>query len=109
MTKADKAALELAMKIASRDRARAQQLKDMLDGDKFNPPRPWEEVAKFAASCCQMDALNLKPWERPPCHPGIDPLRGDGSIKLRERMDAAGISPWHPSPMAALQAKRKPA
>ena len=106
MTKNDKAALDLAMKIAAKDPSRAAQLKDFLDGDEFNPPRPWREVAQFAAYCCQMDSLRLKPWEQPPCRPHVDALCGDGSIKLRERMDAAGISPWHPSPMTALRAKR---
>jgi hypothetical protein len=109
MNNKDKAALELAMKIASRDRQRAAQLKDFLEGDEFTPPRPWEDVAKFAASVCQSNALNLKPWESPPCHPGPDPFGGDASVKLRERMDEAGVSPWHPDPMAALRAKRKPA
>jgi hypothetical protein len=100
------------MKIANRDPFRAGQLRAMLDGKPdgrggwFIPPEAWEKVAKFAASCCQVDALNLKPWEMPPCHPGIDPLRGDGSLKLRAKMDAAGISKWHPDPMAALRDHR---
>src|SRR6476646_12142584 len=38
VTKNDKAALELAMKIAAKDPSRAAQLKDFLDGDEFNPP-----------------------------------------------------------------------
>ncbi len=27
----------------------------------------WDEVAKFAAYCCQSQALHLKPWDEPPC------------------------------------------
>src|SRR5262245_22937162 len=100
MAAKDEAALEEAMKIASKDPMRAEQLKHFLDGDKFNPPVSWWRVAKFAASLCQRDSLKLQPWEPPPCRAHRDPLG----------VDAAGISQWHPSPMDALrqakQAKR---
>jgi hypothetical protein len=28
--------------------------------------RPWEDVARFAASCAQSKSLGLQPWQNPP-------------------------------------------
>ena len=114
MTKNDKQALELAMKILARDKRWGPHLQERLAGTRYkNPfpdrewihePQPWEEVAKFAARICQRDALNLTPWEYPPCnaHRTDHPLDNDGSEKLRDRMLAAGVSIYHPDPLRAL-------
>jgi hypothetical protein len=115
MNDKDKAALEQCMEIQMRDKSRAGQLQWMLDGmpDPTGPngphggwfckPQSWEDVARFASSICQHQSLNLKPWESTPGNPCVDPMGGKGSIKLREKMDAAGISPYHPDPLAALK------
>ena len=109
-TDKDQEALELAMKIAMRDPRRAEHIKGKLEGSNpnprggfFCPPEPWQEVAEFAASLCQRKALDLAPWENPPCHAHIDPMGGDGSVQLLEKMEAAGISRFHPDPLRALE------
>jgi hypothetical protein len=109
----DKEALELAMQILARHRVWGPALEERLKGKRYaNPhptngewilkPEPWEVVAKFAAGICQRDSLNLSPWESTPCHAHRDVFNNDGSIELRDRMVAAGVSIWHPDPPAAL-------
>jgi hypothetical protein len=105
----DKEALELSIKIASRDKSRAGQLQEMLAG-KPNPhggwfiePSPWEKVAAFAAYCCQAAALKLSPHEIAPCNAHVDCMGDDSSVKLLAKMEAAGVSRWHPDPLAACE------
>jgi hypothetical protein len=71
---------------------------------------PWEEVAIFAAYCCQREALSLKPWQEPPMHAGADrpldssPLMGHvAAWELRRRLLAAGLSVFEPDPVRALE------
>jgi hypothetical protein len=110
----DKAALELAMKVLERHPTWGPAIKERLEGKKYETPHavngewifapePWDEVAKFAASICQSDALNLAPWEHPPCNAHVDTFGNDGSLRLLAKMEAAGISQWHPDPMRALE------
>src|SRR6516165_10822771 len=92
----DREALQLAM-VQAREGpdGRADQLDRMLQR------RPWFEVARFAAAHCQCRALKLLPWELPPVWSGVgDDPEAD---KLWERMQRAGISRYHPDPMAALE------
>ena len=110
----DKAALELAMSRCKAEGAgRAEQIESMLNGTHYadksfgkwaDPPRPWAEVAQFAAYCAQFIALRLRPWERPPCHSSGE--GDDAAAVLLRRMLKAGISRWHPDPMAALEAAK---
>ena len=91
---------------------RREQLDWMLNGEQpFLPPRPWLEVASFAAYSVQGDALRLKLWQSPPCHLSIEDGKVrdcdiEGQILLR-RMVAAGLSTFEPDPIAALAAKAK--
>ena len=41
-------------------------------GEWILAPESWEEVAKFVVGICQTQALNLSPWEYPPCRAGRD-------------------------------------
>jgi len=101
----DKAALTRAMNIAMADpRYRDQLLSKAMH-------QPWREVAEFAASCCQIDAMHLSPWERPPCHGYLlevngttfcDPKAG----KWYDRLAAANLSIYEPNPPAALAAAK---
>jgi hypothetical protein len=107
MTKNDRAALELAMEYARRDPMRAEQLDSKLAGTRFTsgkgwaiPPEPWEAVARFAAYGCQMKSLRLRPWETPPCH--VDESRTSREASFLRKMLAAGVSRFHPDPLAAL-------
>jgi hypothetical protein len=61
MTRKDRAALQLALKMMRRDPMRAKQLDDMLAAG-----RSWQEVAEFASYSMQFRTLRLKPWEVPP-------------------------------------------
>jgi hypothetical protein len=127
MTKHDKAALELAIESCKAEGdGRAEQIDSMLSGVRYedrsigkwaNPPRPWAEVARFAAICCQTRALRLAPYEMAPCQADRDPpgppSRGSGwagsypqARALLDRMLKAGVSQWHPDPLAALEAAK---
>ena len=108
MTQKDKAALKLAMEHARREAGRGEQLDSMLNGTRLQegkgwacPPEPWERVAQFAASCVQSRSLRLKPWESPPCQADVD--GGGHDAELLRKMLAAGVSTWHPDPIAALE------
>ena len=87
------------MEIASQEPARAEQLQSMLEHDS------WEEVARFAAYHSQNVALNLKPWEEPPCVADEDDPneRDKGAQKLLRRMLDAGVSRFDPDPLAAIE------
>jgi hypothetical protein len=96
----DREALQLAMVQARQGPdGRADQLDRMLER------RPWFEVARFAAAHCQCRALRLLPWQLPPVWVGVgdDPQ----AEKLWERMQRAGISRYHPDPLAALEKAEK--
>jgi hypothetical protein len=65
LTEADRDALTLAIEVTRRESpGRRQQI------DSFLSSRPWDDVATFAASCAQSRALDLPPWQPPPCHIG---------------------------------------
>ena len=100
MDKRDREALTqaLAMCRAESD-ARAWQIDSMLED------RPWAEVARFAASCCQSRSLHLEPWSLPPCSVSEDDdsdVDAD-AVKLLREMLAAGVSRYHPDPLTALE------
>ena len=100
----DREALERAMQIAQRDPLRSEQLQKKLEDDE------WREVAEFASYHCQIHALNLKPWEDPPCtEDEDDPTPRDRSAQaLLRRMLRGGVSRYEPDPLAALaEAKRR--
>ena len=105
----DRTALELSMQIARTKLGRAEQLNSMLRGSEFSSPRSWVEVAEFASYCCQCRALNLKPWQSPPCHADEDDAnpRDEKARALLRRMLRAGVSRYDPDPMAALERKPK--
>src|SRR5262249_9050813 len=74
--------------------------------------QPWQEVAKFAASCCQCHVLGLKAWMAPPCaaHEDVEPAEYGNSygnrraeVELLRRMLSAGLSRFEPSPLEALE------
>jgi len=89
----DLKALRECMEIASREPDRAMQLQSMLED------RPWAEVAQFACFCVQGDALRCKPWESPPCAASGD----EAAQNLLQKMLSAGVSQFHPDPLAALE------
>jgi hypothetical protein len=139
LTDVDLAALQLAIDLTlagdPEGPGRAEQVRDMLQGYRSqitdHPPQPWFEVASFCASCQQTARLNLLvPCLTAPCdiltreaaedilEEGPIPACHDVSIDISNCMPArllldmlnAGISPYHPNPLAAIaearQAKR---
>jgi len=92
----DREALALAMKIACLDPMRREQIDSKLLDE------PWHEVAAFASYLCQCRNLKLKPWEEPPCAVDEDAAEDSPARTLLRRMLAAGVSRYHPDPMAAL-------
>jgi hypothetical protein len=69
--------------------------------------RSWQSVAKLASYIEQCRNLELRQHETAPCWV-IDPDAADGkdrdAAKLVRRMRVAGVSQYHPNPMAAIQA-----
>jgi hypothetical protein len=108
MIDVDHDALTRAMEIARRDPGRAWQLDQKLTF------QAWEDVAAFAAYNCQADALNLAPFESPPCV--VDEHADDTSPagaslsaesrpaarRLLRHMLAAGLSRYEPDPLRAM-------
>jgi hypothetical protein len=107
MNLTDRTALERAL-VACRaeSSARAKQIDSML------ADRPWEDVAQFASSCAQGRALDLMPWQSPPCHANLralsepfgDPRAARESAELLKKMQALGLSRFEPDPLAAIAA-----
>ena len=69
-----------------------------------------DEDKRFAAYSLQIDNLQLSPLQSPPClltgDDDVDPVDLDAEKILRKMLDA-GISPWHPDPLAVLVAQKK--
>jgi hypothetical protein len=80
------------------DKARAEQVRGMVRDDG------WEYAAEFCAHLLQVAALNLRPWECPPCSavPG-------GSLpesKLLDKLIAGGYSKFYHDPTEVLVGPR---
>jgi hypothetical protein len=103
--KHDRAALKLALEqtLAEKDQARVAQVRRMLEG------RTRLEVSQFCSFHRQIDALGLHPWELPPCLGDMENPNGrdERAWTLLQRMRKAGISRWHPNPLAACEAAEK--
>ena len=65
MRRVDQDALRRALEMA---KAQSPGRREQIDAKLAD--EPWENVAAFAASCCQSRNLHLKPWECPPCDAG---------------------------------------
>lgn len=102
LDEADLAALRLAFaRSHASSKLRARQLDEMVK------ERGWQEAAEFAAYDCQFDSMQLRPWQDPPClvaDPNEPRVGEEMAARILRRMLKAGISRWHPDPMAALEA-----
>jgi hypothetical protein len=99
---ADMAALKRAIVIVMQHPGRARELADLI------LQRGWRVAAKIAAFDCQCRALDLKPWQMPPC---AGRVRGDKSPagRLLKRMAERGVSRWAPDPLRAISEASPPA
>lgn len=103
----DREALERAIELArAESAAQRQQIEDML------ATRGWERTARFAAYCCQDAALNLRPWQTPPCWilgdpdrllaaQTADPDHRRAAVLCRKLLDL-GLSRYEPDPIDAI-------
>lgn len=90
----------LQLTLAGDDQGRAQQVRSMLVEDD------WWYAASFCAYYQQCRALNLKPWESPPCHiDEEDRDRDPDAVRLLKRMLSRGISRYDPTPIDSIKAK----
>lgn len=101
----DREALNRALQLtlAEDEQGRAEQVRSMLTDDG------WWYAASFCASHRQCAALNLKPWESPPCHVDEDDPRDRNrdAVRLLKRMLSRGISRYDPTPLESISTKRK--
>ena len=99
----DRRAMELAIEMARADsETQRREIDDRLR------TQPWQQVAEFAVWCCQDRSLKLRPWDCPPCctkdveDPSDDWGYRPQEVALLRRMLAAGVSRFHPDPLAAI-------
>jgi hypothetical protein len=95
VNRVDRGALRRALQLARAESPRrAAQIADKLKDES------WEDVAEFAAYCCQIDNLGLKPWQDPSMYAE---LRSDqDALTLLVKLLGAGPSRFEPDPVAAL-------
>ena len=107
MTRNDERAMRLAIKMVRQEGPTSdRQIERMLARESF------EKVGKFAAYSCQCRALNLRPWQYPPCWVDSDASyntaddedhgRPAAAMLLRQML-AAGVSRYRPDPIRALE------
>jgi hypothetical protein len=97
VNRVDRAALRRALQLARAESpGRAAQIAEKLKDE------PWEKVANFAAYCCQIDNLGLKPWQDPPMYAELRSDRPD-ALAVLVKLLGAGLSRYEPDPVAALQ------
>jgi hypothetical protein len=101
----DREALNRALQLtlAEGEQGRAEQVRSMLTEDG------WYYAASFCAYHQQCQALNLKPWESPPCHVDGDKFRDrdHDAVRLLKRMLSHGISRYDPTPIDSIEAKQE--
>jgi hypothetical protein len=93
--------------IASRSRWSASKIRrDRRDAVQPNA----ERGRRFVVGRCQDRNLQLRPWECPPFRtrdvdePSDEWGNRPGEVALLKRMLRAGVSRFHPDPMAAIEA-----
>ena len=94
------------------DAGRARQIDAKLADE------PWEDVARFAASCAQSRSLGLMPWQGVPFRadlrhldrPFDDPRGERQAAELLQRLLKLGLSRFEPDPIGAIAEaeQRKP-
>lgn len=99
----DREALNRALKLtlAQDEAGRREQVHSMLVDDG------WWYAASFCVYHRQCEALNLKPWESPPCHVDEDdPYDHPKALGLLKRMLSYGMSRYDPTPIDSLKEKQ---
>jgi hypothetical protein len=88
-----------------RDRLRAESPGRAAQIDGEVKDEGWESAAVFASYCCQCEALDLRPWQDPPCFAEIRP--DSDSLALLVKLLGHGLSRFDPDPVAALARARR--
>jgi hypothetical protein len=79
-----------------------------LAWETFREREPNTDRKRFAVYSLQYGNLQLKPWQRPPVQLDLDAdPRSCDCQKILKRMARAGISRFHPNPLAALAARQR--
>jgi hypothetical protein len=99
MTRVDRDALKRALALLRNEPEYRDQIAAKLETE------PWEQVAEFAAYCCQIDNLGLKVWQDPPVCAELRPDQPD-SLALLVKLLGHGLSRFEPDPVQALAAVR---
>ena len=95
MNRIDRDALRRALALVRAESpGRAAQIAAKLKDE------PREQVAEFASYCCQIDNLELKPWQDPPMFAEIRP--DPNALALLVKLLGAGLSRCEPDPIQAL-------
>jgi hypothetical protein len=92
------------------EQCRAASKEECRQIDGMVQERGWMEAAAFASYSRQIDTLHLRPWQEPPSHvsDAFEPRRGEeAAARILRKMLKAGVSRWHPDPLAALEAAGK--
>jgi hypothetical protein len=100
VTPIDRAAFDLAIEIA-KDPVQRRRFDDRLAAGE-----DYATVGKAAAYHCQIESLQLLPWQSPPCYadmsaldqPFGDPRAAREGAELALRMRRLNVSRWHPNP-----------
>jgi hypothetical protein len=96
MNRVDRDALRRALALVRAESpGRAVQIATKLKDE------PWEQVAEFASYCCQIDNLELRPWQDPPLYAELRPDQPN-ALALLVKLLGAGLSRYEPDPAAAL-------
>jgi hypothetical protein len=77
--------------------------------DEMVADQGWLVAAMFCCCRAQYDALHLKPWQEPVCSVDEDDPneRSKDAQAMLRRMLAAGVSRFHPDPVAALEGEAR--
>jgi hypothetical protein len=106
MKPVDRDALERAIAMR-KERTRNERRRDgKTQIERMLDDRPWREVGEFAAYCCQMRSLELRPWQYPPCWVGPKDTNPEHApaIALLKRLLANNLSRFEPDPVGAVAA-----
>jgi hypothetical protein len=100
MTRVDRDALKRALALLRNEPEYAGQIADKLKSE------PWEDVARYASYCCQIDNLDLRPWQDPPMYAELRPDQPD-PLALLVKLLGHWLSRFEPDPVAALARARR--
>jgi hypothetical protein len=98
VNRVDQEALRRALKLARAEPDYREQLEHKVKTEG------WESAAVFASYCLQIDSLNLKCWQDPPCFAEVRP--DPEALAILLKLIGHGLSRYEPYPAQVLAAVR---